>query len=59
MPEPIFMKRGMYVMAADPISMGFSEARESVSLLSLLGKGRVNTFPRQGIRATIEEFLDA
>jgi hypothetical protein len=30
-----------------------------VSLLSLLGNGSVNTFPRQRIHATIEELLDA
>jgi hypothetical protein len=29
------------------------------SLLSLLGKGSVNTFPRQRIHATIKELLDA
>jgi hypothetical protein len=30
-----------------------------VSLLSLLGNGSVNTFPRQQIHATVEELLDA
>jgi hypothetical protein len=31
----------------------------SVSLISVLSNGSVNTFPRQQIHATIEEFLDA
>jgi hypothetical protein len=34
-------------------------ARQSVSLLSLLGDRSVNAFPRQRIQATVEELLDA
>jgi hypothetical protein len=65
MPEPIFIKLGMYIMAPEPISTPyFKNPRFSLCVcmcipLSLLGKGSVNTFPRQEIHETIEERLDA
>jgi hypothetical protein len=36
----------------------YATAWKNVSLVSLLGNGLVNTFPRQRIHATIEELLD-
>jgi hypothetical protein len=47
MPEPIFMKLGMYIMAPEAISTGYfiNSSHQSVSVclfvLSLLGKGMV------------------
>jgi hypothetical protein len=64
MPEPVCMKLGMYIMGLEPITGVLHKSLPSVwvfvylSLLSLLGKSLVNTFPRQRIHATIEE-LDA
>jgi hypothetical protein len=49
------MKLGMYKMAAE----SKQSVPVSVSPLSLLGNGSVNTFPRQRIHETIEELLDA
>jgi hypothetical protein len=62
MPEPIFMKLGMYIMASEPVSTAYfiNPSHQSVSvyvfLLSLLGNGSVKTSPRQRIHA-IEELL--
>jgi hypothetical protein len=50
MPEPIFMKRGMYNMAPDPISMTYfiNPSNHFVSVyvypLSLLGNGSVKIY---------------
>jgi hypothetical protein len=55
----------MYIMAPEPINdvlhKSFSSVWVSVcvSLLSLLGKNLVNTFPRQRIHATMQELWDA
>jgi hypothetical protein len=52
-------------MATEPISTAYSlnpfhqSVFAHVSLLSLLVKGSVNTFPWQRIRATTDDFLDA
>jgi hypothetical protein len=49
--EPIFMKRGMYIMAPEPISTAYfiNPSHQSVSvcvsLLSLPGKGSVKCIP--------------
>jgi hypothetical protein len=62
MPELIFTKSGMYVMTPEPISTAyfikhFRSVCVSVceSSLSLLGRGSVNTLPRQPVHATIED----
>jgi hypothetical protein len=57
MPEPIFMKLGMYIMTPELISTDYfiHPFHQSVCLcfpLSLLGKGSVNTFSRQRIHET-------
>jgi hypothetical protein len=52
MPQPIFMKLGMYIMAPDPISTAYyiNPTHQSVYFpLSLLGKGSVKTSPWQRI----------
>jgi hypothetical protein len=66
MPEPIFMKLGMYIMATEPISTVLLHkslpsvcVSVCVSLLWLLSKGLVKTFLRQRIHAKTEELLDA
>jgi hypothetical protein len=64
MPEPIFMKLGLYIMEPEPISMAYfiNSSHQSVSVclspLPLLGNSSVNTFPRQRIYEKIE-FLEA
>jgi hypothetical protein len=64
MPEPVFMKLGMYIMAPEPISTAYfiNPSHQSVCLyvypLLLLGSGSVETLPWQQIHATIEELLD-
>jgi hypothetical protein len=57
MPEPVFMKLGMYIMATESISMSYfiNPSLQSVCLyipLSMLGNGSVNTLPRQRIHKT-------
>jgi hypothetical protein len=54
MPEPVFMKLGMYIMPPEPISTAYfiNPTHQPVYLyvyprVSLLGNGSVNTFPRQ------------
>jgi hypothetical protein len=63
MPEPVFMKPGMYIMATEPISTAhfINPSHQSFVYfrLSLLGKGSVKTIPRQRIHATTEELLNA
>jgi hypothetical protein len=65
MPEAIFMKPGMYIMASEPISTAYfiNPSHQSVYVyvypLSLLGNGSVKTLSRQWTHATIEELLDA
>jgi hypothetical protein len=56
MPEPVFMKLGMYIMAREPILTAYfiNASHQSVCLymcipLSLLGNGSVKTLPRQRI----------
>jgi hypothetical protein len=64
MPETIFVKLGMYIMAPEPIWTAFfiNPSHQSVCLyvypLSLLGDGSVRTLPRQRTQAAIEELLD-
>jgi hypothetical protein len=64
-PEPVFIKLGiLYIMATEPVSTAYiiNKSLSSVCmslctcLLSLLGHCSVNTFPRQWIHATIEQF---
>jgi hypothetical protein len=51
MPEPVFMKLGMYVMTPEPNSTAYfinpshQSVSVSVSFLSLLGKGSVKCIP--------------
>jgi hypothetical protein len=65
LPELIFIKFGLYIMAPEPISAAYfiNPSHRSVylyvSLLSLQGNGSANTFLRQRIIVTIEELLDA
>jgi hypothetical protein len=65
MPEPIFMKLHMYIMAPEPIWTAYfvNLSQQSVCLYVypppvLLGNGLVNMFPQQRIHITVEEFLD-
>jgi hypothetical protein len=65
MPEPVFVKLGMYIMAPEHISMAYSInlSHQSVSVSvyprSLLDNGSMSTLPRQRIHATIEELQGA
>jgi hypothetical protein len=64
MPEAVFKKLCVYIMAHEPITMAYyiKTSYQSVSmciLLSLLRNGLVSTSPRQRIHATIEELLEA
>jgi hypothetical protein len=66
MPEPVFMKLSMYIMAAEPILTAYfiDPFHQSVCLyvyprLLLLGSGSVDTFPWQRIHTPIEELLEA
>jgi hypothetical protein len=62
MPQPIFMKPDIYIMAPEPISMAYyiSSCHQSMCLccipLSLLGNSSVNNFPAHWIHATIKVF---
>jgi hypothetical protein len=64
MTEPIFIRLSMCIMAPEPISTAYfiNPSHQSVSMCNpslLLVNGSVNTFQRQRIHATIDEFLDA
>jgi hypothetical protein len=75
MPELIFMKLDMYIMATEPISVAYfinfshqsvypsyqckAMTYLSVSLYLMLGNGSVNMFPQQRIHATVKELFDA
>jgi hypothetical protein len=64
MPEPVFMKLRMYIMAPKPISTAYliNCSHQSVfvyPLLLLLGNSLVNTFPWLWIHAAIEQLLDS
>jgi hypothetical protein len=66
MPEPIYMKLGMYIMALELISTAYfinpshqSVCLSCVSLLSLLGKGSVNGIPPFGARQRLGEHVPA
>jgi hypothetical protein len=67
MPEPIFMKLGMYIILPNPIWTAYfiNPFHQCVcvsvflSPLSLLCNGSLNTFLRQRIHAPIEDKLDA
>jgi hypothetical protein len=65
MPEPVFMKFGMYIMAPEPLSTAYfiNPSHQSVSICvsfpSILGNGSVYTFPLQRIHVTIKDLLDA
>jgi hypothetical protein len=56
MPEPVFMKLGMYIMEPEPISTAYFliSSHQSLCLyvypLSLLGNGSVKSLRRQRIR---------
>jgi hypothetical protein len=62
-PEPIFITFGAHRTATEPITAkhfiysSHKPVNVCLSLLSLLGNGYVNTFPRQRIQATIESCL--
>jgi hypothetical protein len=66
MPEPIFMKLDMYIMAPEPFSMLYciNPIYQSLCLLYvyplvlLLGSGSIDTFPWQWIYATVEDSLE-
>jgi hypothetical protein len=65
MPEPVFMKLGMYIMGIEPISTAqfINPSHQPVfmyvySRVSLLGNGSVGTFPWQRIYGTTEELLE-
>jgi hypothetical protein len=57
-PEPVFMKLGMYVMAPEPNTTVYfiNPFHPSVCLCPRIV---ARQFPRQRIHATIEELLDA
>jgi hypothetical protein len=65
MPEPIFMKLGMYIMAPEPISKApfMNPSHQPVSICAsppIVARQRIGKHvPRQRIHATIEELLDA
>jgi hypothetical protein len=61
-PEPVFIKLGITTERISTVYFTNPSQRVSVSvfvyLFSLLGNSSVNTFPRQRIYATVDEFLD-
>jgi hypothetical protein len=65
MPEPVFMKLGMYTMALEPISTAYfiSPSHQSVSVCVPLIVARkrlgTNATAATNIHSTAEEFLDA
>jgi hypothetical protein len=63
MPEPVFMKLGMCIMAPQPISVAYfiNPSHQSVCLyvyprISFLGNGSVNTLPRQRVHETKKNY---
>jgi hypothetical protein len=66
MPEQIFLKLDMYIMAPEPISTAYfiNPSRQSVCMyvyprVSLLGNGSIDTFQWQRIQATVGGLLEA
>jgi hypothetical protein len=63
MPEPLFTKLGIYIMANEPISVAYLiyPSHPPVCLyvypLSLIGNGSADTLSGQRIHAAVEEFL--
>jgi hypothetical protein len=62
MPDPVFIKIGMYIMTLEPISAVYfiNSSHQYVYSLSLLGNGSVrNITATTNTHATIEVLLDA
>jgi hypothetical protein len=66
MPEPIYMKLGMYIMAPEPISVVYfiNPSHQSVCLYvyaSIVARSRLgeNVTAAMNTYATVEEMLDA